>query len=563
MSFVPYRADRYLEWPEIEALCLSMEEALPEWVEVRQVGVSLLGQPLWLVVVGRRDAGRADRPALWLDGGTHASEWTSVSAAMFILSSWVERLRAGDEALMRWFQGQSALVMPCISPDGYDAMRRGSPFLRSTLRPPVEGQVRVGLDPCDVDGDGAVRWMRWRHPAGPFVQDERVPLAMRPRRIDDDPELAYFVCQEGRFLQWDGLTWVEAPRQFGLDLNRNFAADWRPFSMFGMDSGRYPMDAPESRAVVQSFTSHPFIGAALTFHTYTGCLLTAPYKQDDVFDRGDLRMMQTLAADLVEGTSYRVFKICPEFMYDPKKPIVGAWEETMTTVFGVLAYTVEFWDPYAHCGVQMDKPAEFFVEPDYARIRPLMEEFSKPEYNPTPWTWFDHPQLGQVELGGIDYLHTVRNPPLSLLARECERGLVFAERLRRALPQVTARAEVTPLGEGLSRVDVVLENMGYLPTSSLRLGQRLGACPGVSVQVEGCQGQLRLVDAGVRAKALDHLEGWGAARVTAGSHAVYPGLGGAHRGVASWLVRGHGLLSLSWVAGRAGRGRLEVQIDEP
>lgn len=562
MSFTPYRAQRYLDWPEVESLCLSMEEVLPEWVEVKRVGSSLHDQPIWLVCIGKRDGGRANRPAIWLDGGTHASEWTSVSAAMYILSSWVERLLAQDEATMAWFEANSALVIPCISPDGYHAMRQGHPFLRSSLRPPAEGTVRAGLDPRDMDGDGHVRWMRWKHPAGPYVQDENIPLAMRPRRIEDDPEDAYFVCDEGAFLQWDGLRWVMASRQFGLDLNRNFAADWKPFSMFGMDSGAYPMDSPEARAVIETFKAHPFIAAALTFHTYTGCILTAPYKQDDVFDPGDLRMMQTLAAELVEETTYRVFKICPEFMYDPKKPIVGAWEETMTTVFGVLAYTVEFWDPYKHCGVEMDNPAGFFVEPDYARIRPLLEEFSKEEYSPAPWRPFEHPQLGAVEIGGIDYLRTVRNPPESLLARECERGLMMAERLRRALPKVKATPRVSPVEgvDGLFKVELILENYGYLPTSSLRLGQRLGACPKVSAKIATMSDGLELVDEAITAKALDHLEGWGAARVSAGSHAVYPGLGGSHREVAAWLVRGSGQMSLSWVAGRAGRGVVTVEI---
>lgn len=560
MSFKPYRAQRYLDWPEVEAMCLAMEEALPQWVEVKQVGKSLMGQPLWLVCVGKRDGGLPDRPAIWLDGGTHASEWTSVSAAMYILSSWVERLLAGDEATCTWFEANSAFVMPCISPDGYDAMRNGHPFMRSTLRPGVEGSVRSGLDASDLDGDGVVRWMRWPHPAGPYVEDEETPLAMRPRRIDDDPSKAYFVCDEGMFVQWDGESWVEAPRQFGLDLNRNFAADWKPFSMFGMDSGRYPMDSPEARAVIESFCAHPFVAAALTFHTYTGCLLTAPYKQDDVFDRADLRMMHALAHELVEGTTYRVFKICPEFMYDPKKPIVGAWEETMTTVFGVLGYTVEFWDPYKHCGVDMANPAGFFVEPDYALIKPLLDEFSKPEYNPTPWRAFDHPQLGPVEIGGIDYLRTVRNPPESLLARECERGLVMAERLRRALPRVELSTNVTALSDGLSRVEIALENTGYLPTSSLHLAPKLGACPKVCVQVEALDG-LELID-GVSAKNLEHLEGWGGARVSAGSHAVYPGLGAPHRAVATWIVRGSGELEVSWVAGRAGRGKVTIELGQ-
>ena len=47
--------------------------------------------------------------------------------------------------------------------------------------------------------------------------------------------------------------------------------------MFGMDSGDYPLSEPESRATVEAFRARPRIAAAVTNHTYTGCILTHPY----------------------------------------------------------------------------------------------------------------------------------------------------------------------------------------------------------------------------------------------------------------------------------------------
>ena len=70
---------------------------------------------------------------------------------------------------------------------------------------------------------------------------------MRHRRLDDRPEDAFFFCSEGTFIHWDGVAWVDAPREFGLDLNRNFPGSWAPFRMFGMDGGAYPLSEPESR----------------------------------------------------------------------------------------------------------------------------------------------------------------------------------------------------------------------------------------------------------------------------------------------------------------------------
>ena len=55
------------------------------------------------------------------------------------------------------------------------------------------------------------------------------------------------------FVNWDGVEWKQAPREFGLDLNRNFPSHWAPFSMFGMDGGAYSLSEPESRALIDAF----------------------------------------------------------------------------------------------------------------------------------------------------------------------------------------------------------------------------------------------------------------------------------------------------------------------
>ena len=36
-----------------------------------------------------------------------------------------------------------------------------------------------------------------------------------------------------------------------------------------------------------------------------------------------------------------MFKVVPDFTYDPKKVIVGVWSDTMSTTFGVPGYTLE------------------------------------------------------------------------------------------------------------------------------------------------------------------------------------------------------------------------------
>lgn len=560
MAWSPYRGDVYLDLDGVESFCRELAEASPEWVTLESVGQSRQGRPILLLTLSRTDGDVSRRPAVWVDGGTHAAEFAGVMATLYAVSRWVEALRSGDAATVAWFSTHAAHVLPCISPDGFDAMCSGAPFLRSTLRPPRPGTVRAGMDPCDVDGDGVVRWMRWRHPAGPFVPDPELPVTMRPRTLDDDPAEAYFVCDEGLLVQWDGASWSRAPRTHALDLNRNFPGSWAPFAMFDMDGGAFALSEPESRAVVDAFAARPFIGAALTNHTYTGCLLTQPYRQDSPLPEPDLDLMHHLAKEAVQGTAYKVYKVNPEFTYDPRRPIVGVWADTIATLFGVPGYTLELWDPFAAAGLKVERPMDMFMRPDPASMRQVFAHFFGDGEAVSPWRPFDHPQLGAVEIGGIDYLRTIRNPPVEHLAAECQDAFLVTERLRRALPELRVTTTVRRRA-GVARVEVHLENLGYLPTSALAHGAQLQSAPASSVRLR-CEGSATVV-CGASERTLEPLEGWGQSLVGAARNPIYPGLPvRGHRASVRFDVEGTGAVEVAWIVGRSGEGRQRIELDQ-
>ena len=557
-SWLPYDGENYLNWSETLQFCQDLAQSCPTWVTYQEIGSSREGRPILLLTIGRNDGRQDQRPGFWLDGGTHASEWTGVMSTLYTMSQWVNALRDGDAFETEYFQTHTIYVAPCISPDGFHALHEGHPFVRSGMRPPPNDQQIIGLEPQDVDGDGAVRWMRWKHPAGSFVCDPDVPMFMRPRTLSDAPEDAYFFCAEGLFMNWDGHRWVQAPRRFGLDLNRNFPAHWGPFSMFGMDGGTYPLSEPESRAVVDAFASRKRIGAGLTNHTYTGCILTQPYREDTPLSDADIRLFERLAQQAVEHTPYRVFRTVPDFSYDSKKAIVGVWSDTMSTTFGVPGYTLELWDPFGFAGIENDKPAEFFMRPDPIKIRKLIEAFSQLDGAVSPWTEFEHPQLGVVELGGIDYMRTVRNPPDQLLSKECKDGWTVADRLRRALPRTELTVSQTQLAPSLTRIEAQLDNLGFLSTASSERGKTLAGTPPVNVSIT--LSKHLALETGEPKITLPHLEGWGSI-YPQGPHSVYPSLpNSGHRAVCTWVVCGSGDFRLEWSGGRGGMGVYEGQV---
>jgi hypothetical protein len=562
MTWAPYQGDSYLNYTEVESFCHQVISKYPNWISLDEIGQSQNGISIYILSIGDHSNDVHSKPAIWIDGGTHSAEWTGIMATLYIVSKWLDGLSNNDTELIEWFRSATAYVLPCISPDGFTAMMNNAPFLRSSLRLPQTDTNRIGFEACDMNDDNKVEWMRWQHPAGPFVPDEEVPIMMRPRTLDDDPANAYFFCSEGKFINWDGVKWVSAPLKYGLDLNRNFPAEWAPFNMFGMDGGDFALSEPESDAVVRAFAKRPFICAALTNHTYAGCILTQPYRKDSKFNDNDIALMHSLSKQLVSDTNYKTYKVFPDFTYKANQPITGLWSETISTVFGIPGYVIEYWNPFDYVGEEGQNPIEFFMSPDPKVVRRVLAKFI--EKHPDivrPWQTFKHPQLGNVEIGGFDYMRSIRNPPLSELKQECETGLTITNRLRKSIPSIKCSYEIINRGNKLFQIDALLENYGFLPTSGLKYGENIRSTPQVNLKLN-LPKHLKLIT-GSQEQTLSHIHGWGNAISEEGlrKHPLYPGLSKhGHRATAQWFIEGEGTFTLSWIAGRAGKGECQITL---
>ena len=544
-SFVPYSGDRYWDYTEILDWCTHIAQLNPEWITLKTLGHTKNNAPIILMIFGKDPE---NTPTLWVDAGTHASEWTGVMATIFSMSSWYEELQT--ENGKKWFSHNTIAVLPCISPDGYQHLRNGGHFVRSSLREAPKGVERIGLDPQDITGDGHVRWMRWKHPSGPYCADETTPMGIRKRTLQDDPEEAFFLSTEGTFLEWDGTSWKQAPLKHGLDLNRNFPAQWSPFSMFGMDGGAYPLCENESRLATEALMNLPRTCAVLSNHTYTGAILTQPYHPDPVLNDGDIRMMYEFAEQSVHGTDYRVIRVHPDFAYDPKQRIIGVWADFVSTNLGIPAYTLELWNPFAWAGIDMKDPASFFGHPDPNVIETLMNKACQEEF--CAWKIIEHPQLGAVEVGGFSYLTTIRNPPENLLGAECQKGLQVANNMRRALPSVHASFHIEPINNGLYSLSVILENHGFLSSVGTQRAWDLKLAPRPTLTITPsplCE---------PAEQRLEILEGWGTHLYI--QNPIYPNLGGrSPKEKCSWVVSS-GTYQVRWDAGRAGSGILDIHV---
>jgi hypothetical protein len=82
------------------------------------------------------------------------------------------------------------------------------------------------------------------------------------------------------------------------------------------------------------------------------------------------------------------------------------------------------------------------------------------------WQPFNHPTLGEVEIGGFKPYEAI-NPPYDVIEEIGPKQGAFVSWLATLVPEVRiAETEVTDHGGGVFRVKAEVENTGFLPTAA-------------------------------------------------------------------------------------------------
>jgi Zinc carboxypeptidase len=448
------------------------------------IGKSYEGREIWLCTATNSATGSPEeKPAVFVHAQIHAMEFTGTTAALHLLD---HLLHAEDARTRHAIDTRTFYVVPRVNPDGAEAGLADGRFRRSSVRPYPRDEPEDGLHRDDVDGDGRVLFMRMRDPNGswkPHPDDARLLIARRPDDIEGD---FYRVLPEGTIRNWDGVTIPIAPPLEGLDLNRNWPADWAPEGE-QMGAGPYPTSEPEVRALVQAIVDRPNITNYVGYHTFSGVHLR-PYsgRSDDDFPTPDLRAFKLMGEEATRLTGYPAISIFHDFKYDPKMVIRGGDIDWVYDFLGAFAWVTEFWSPQRAAGLEgyhfIDWIREHPPEDDLAVLK-LADELGDGGY--VDWYGFEHPQLGPVELGGWNLVYFWFNAPLSRLEEEVKPHADFALYLALVSPRLEVKSfESEAVGDGAYRLRLVLENAGWLPTNVTQKALDRKAVRPIEVELE-------------------------------------------------------------------------------
>jgi hypothetical protein len=551
--------DRYLSYDELTSQLRAWAEAFPQLVSLRSLGQSPEGRELWLLVIGPEPE-RA-RPAVWVDGNMHAVELAGSSVALAIAEEAIALHLDGaprlPSAVLRAAKDALFYVMPRMSPDGAESILTSGRYVRSVPRDERTERGHPRWISDDIDGDGASLLMRKEDPTGEFVAHPSVPGLVLARELEDEGPY-YKLYPEGRIEHFDGHH-VPDPDFLGdnsPDLNRNFPWFWA-----GEDkqkgSGPHPGSEIESRAVIELAARTPNLFAWVNLHTFGGVQIRPPGNTpDSKMNQSDLAIYRQLEAWSEELCGYPMVGGFEEFLYEPDQPLRGTLSEWAYEERGCLSFVTELWDIFPRLGVPRPKKfADYYVRLTRGDLEALAKWDA--EHNARrifrPFVKRAHPQLGEVEIGGIDTRVGLSNPPYEALPELCEQHSAMFLRIAAMVPRVKiARVSTTPLADDLTQVEIDVENHGYLPTHGVHASAAKPWNEPLWAELE-CGGATSLVDPGGARREVGHLLGWGRGRFD-WSHAIFfqRSLGTRGRRTVRWLVRGRGPLVVSVGSSRVG-----------
>ena len=450
--------NKYHTTADAYALLKGWAAMYPNLTSLYAIGETLKGTPLMVLEITNKQAGKPDdKPAYYYDGNIHAGELTggevSLHFAWYMLTHYAQ-----DARIKNLLDTRTLYVRPKFNPDGADIALTTPNILRSTPRPYDEdGDGLLDEDPGnDLNGDGIITEMRVKNPSGRWKMDSQDARLMILRQPNDFTGDFYDVYDEGIDDDQDGI--YNEDGIGGIDMNRNFPRNW------GLESeqqgaGPYPLSEPETRATIAFISTHRNITGVFHGHTSGGFLFRLPSTTAwDNFNMDDQGLILELADKYKETTGQRVI---PSYS-NPRLHRHGTLISWAYWDFGVVGFVPEFWGGF---GEDYDKDGK--VTP-VERLKWNDEKLGGKGF--INWQNYQHQQLGKVEIGGWNTKFTRQNPPVEMLKTEVELYVPWMLWLAEGSPRVVIKTlQVTAVEKSkLYKVDMTVENEGYLPTNITR-----------------------------------------------------------------------------------------------
>ncbi len=480
---------RYYTYPEWTGIMKDIQKKYSHLADIESIGKSRMGRDQYLMTITSKSTGNhSDKPAMYVDAAIHGNEVNGVNCSLYLIWYLLTRYDY-DPYVHELVNNTTFYILPGLNVDAIASFVE-FPNTPNNPREPYrpednDGDGLYDEDQTeDIDGDGELSSMYVEDPKGEYRLS---PDKRRFVRISDPPEEGIrfrMVGSEGFDNDGDGL--INEDDIGGPDPNRNFPYGWN------LQAGNpYPMSEPCTRNVFEFQLAHPNIFAGFHFHNIGRLImfqappdirknLTSQQRQQQE------EQVKTRLEEMRKTNKYAQLvsrRVAPEYQHDLDvqleivttgarilknyNPVLsglsGQSPAATYYMLGAYSYLIELWGSPAF---DADENGDGRVSDE--------EYLSWIDLDLTGEGWInphkvDHPDLGEVWIGGSPKKHMRRTPPARYIEMEAEKNSKFVMYCASQFPKVEIEeVTVLPATQDLFWVEIRIKNDRVYPTFSDR-----------------------------------------------------------------------------------------------
>lgn len=459
--------NRWHDYDELKADLLTLEKAWPKFLKYESLGDSYGGRDVMLMTINNPDTGpELSKAAMYIEANVHGNEIQGSEVSLYTIWYLMENYGNVD-MITRLVDERVFYVLPSVNPDGRDWFMDEAGSGARTGHVPVDND-NDGLyeedPPNDLNGNGIIDSIRKFVPGeGTHRISHDDPRLMEPVPAGEKGDYV-LLGQEGIDDDGDGRVNEDGPG--GYDPNRNWAADWQPNYIQG-GSMDYPFQLPTARAVNDFLMTHPNIAGVQSYHNSGGMILRGPGAEwQGTYPREDIAIYDELGKNGERMLPYYNYIVIWSGLYT----VHGGFIDWTNDGLGIVSFSNELWagGQYYNSpklqGQQQDsnspisgqKGSLFFD--DYLEFGDQYVE----------WETYDHPQFGDVEMGGWKKTRG-RVPPRFMNEELSHRNMAFTLYNADEMPNISIEGtSVEKISGDVFKVRVDITNDRLIPSITER-----------------------------------------------------------------------------------------------
>lgn len=390
----PLRFDRYYSYEEVNEALELLHEKHPSLTTLEKVGLSDEGRAIYALTISNPATGKAeDKPGIYVDGNIHGNEIQAGEVCLYLANYLLTKYESNQQ-IKQLIDRVSFYILPVVNVDGrwHFFNDANTPSTNRSIRRQQDDDKDGLFDEDaydDLDGDGNICQMRIKDPDGLYKtsdEDARLLQRIEPGEKGEWTLLGY----EGIDNDDDGRYNEDAEGY--LDPNRNWPFGWYP-DFIQSGAGEYPLSGAGLHAVSNYIEARKNILMVWAFHNSGGMFLRGPSASDLVVPQADIKVYDLLGKNAE--------KMVPGYKYMPSYELYPTHGD-----FGEFTYNL--MGAYTFVGELFQVESETFNKEGKAETDREKRESERIRFNDylahgelyKPWTAYEHPVYGSIEIGG-------------------------------------------------------------------------------------------------------------------------------------------------------------------